>query len=280
MPQPYADVIGDPIEHSKSPLIHRFWLEKLGLAGDYRAIRVNKNGLPQYLQDKRSDPYWRGCSVTFPLKQEIARAVGDPAHVCAALRAANCVVKSPIGCLMGINTDIDGVGVALERVELPGKTVCILGAGGAARAAFCYLSSQRTAEIRVVARHRHKGESLGAMLPKSSPTQLRVRSFEEAEDAISGADLVINATPLGMRGQPEMPAHILSATQAAKPEAVLDAVYAPAETQLLAAARRGGSRAIDGLTMLVGQAAPAFELFFGAPAPRQHDEELKALLAA
>jgi shikimate dehydrogenase len=279
MPQPYADVIGDPIEHSKSPLIHRFWLEKLGMPGDYRAIRVNQGGLPQYLQEKRDDPFWRGCSVTFPLKQAVARAVGDPAHVCAALGATNCVVKSPIGCLMGINTDIDGVGVALKGIELAGKTVVLLGAGGAARAAFCYLSRQGLAHIRIVARDLRKAGTFAAMLPAGAQTRLAVFAFSDAAEAIRGANVVINATPLGMSGQPEMPQPILSALGVCRPAAALDMVYVPTDTPFLDAARGAGARAIGGLTMLVGQAAPAFELFFGAPAPREHDEELKALLA-
>jgi shikimate dehydrogenase len=276
---PYADVIGDPVEHSKSPMIHRFWLKKLGLAGDFRALRLDESGIESYLQDSRADPFWRGCSVTFPLKRVVVRYVSDPVNVCHALGAVNCVVRSPIGCFLGINTDIDGMGAALAGVELAGKKICLLGAGGAARAAFCYLSRQQVSAIAVVARRAERAGALKTMLPNGSAADFSTFSFDSIDAALDGADVLINATPMGMAGQAEMHSELLGKIRSALPATVMDMVYAPAETPLLLTARAGGSTTIDGYQMLIGQAAPAFALFFGSPAPREHDAELKALLA-
>jgi shikimate dehydrogenase len=279
MRTPYADVIGDPISHSKSPLIHRFWLEKLGMPGDYRAIRVNERGLGDYFRDKRQEPYWRGCSVTFPLKQAVAAEVGDPSHACAALHAVNCVIRTPLGSLVGLNTDLDGMAAAFEGHDLAGKTVCLIGAGGAARAAFCYFSRERVGQINILARNHAKARTLPDMLGQAAPTGTELFGPDRMSEALAGAHVLVNATPLGTAGGEPMPSELLAAVAASGAEAAMDMVYAPADTDFLTAARRGGSEAISGLVMLVGQAAPAFELFFGATPPREHDAELRALLA-
>jgi shikimate dehydrogenase len=275
---PYADVIGDPVEHSRSPQIHRFWLEKLGLPGDFGATRVKEDEIEAYFQDRRGDPFWRGCSVTFPLKRAIASYVSDPVSVCSALGAVNCVVRSPLGCLIGVNTDIDGIGAAFSAIDLQGKRVAMLGAGGAARAAFCYLSRQHLASVAVIARRPEQAQALGEMLEDDGGVQFEAHGFDAIEGALQGSDILINATPMGMTGQGELPDELLRRISARLPAVVMDMVYAPAETRLLQAARAGGARTIDGLQMLIGQAAPAFTLFFGGLAPREHDEELRALL--
>ena len=273
---PYAEVIGDPIAHSKSPLIHRFWLDKIGHAAEYRATRVTARQLPQYLGQRRADPYWRGCSVTAPLKRLAAAAIGDPTGVCASLGAVNCVVRTPLGCTISANTDIAGLVEALAGVSVAGGKACIIGAGGAAWTALCYLVQHRVDEIAVIARDAAKAGTMRQILAR--PPAFEVHGLADAALAMRGAGLVINASPLGMTGAPGMPQPLLDALPAGA--TLLDMVYAPVETELLAAARAKGMTAIDGLAMLVGQAAPAFELFFGAPAPRQYDAELRALLAA
>ena len=272
----YAEVIGDPIDHSKSPLIHRFWLGKSGVDADYRATRVGIADLTSYLDARRRDPAWRGCNVTAPLKRAAAAEVGDPAGACASLGAVNCVVRSPLGCTFGFNSDVAGIDEMLAGLELSDSKVCIIGAGGAARAALCALNKRPPAEIALIARDVGRARMLRRLLPKS--VRLGVRSFSGAVEALNGAKLVVNASPLGMAGQPGMPPPILDGLPAGA--VIFDMVYAPLETPLLKAARERQLRAIDGLTMLIGQAAPAFELFFGKPAPREHDAQLKALLTS
>jgi shikimate dehydrogenase len=263
----YAEVIGDPVAHSKSPLIHKFWLEKSGLQGEFRAWRCTAAELPSFLSGRCADPFWRGCSVTRPLKQAAARVAPDPFGLCGRIGAANAVFRSPLGCGVGANTDVVGIAAALG--DFVPKRVCVIGAGGAARAALECLRLRGVADLALVAR------TPALLGPESS------RGFDEIRAAMANADCVVNATPLGMAGEAEMPDHALGALAATDQNAlVVDLVYSPLDTPLLRRARELGRRTADGLVALVGQAAPAFELFFGAPAPREHDLELRELLTS
>lgn len=273
---PYAEVIGDPIAHSKSPVIHRFWLEKLGLRGDYRATRVAAGDLASFLDSRRGDVWWRGCNVTAPLKESASRLVGSPADLSRFVGAVNCITRTPLACLFGTNTDIAGVAEALRGTNLEGATVCLIGSGGAARSVLCHLHGKPISSLRLLARNRARA----ARLVEGFGGPVDIKGFDQTAAAISGASLVVNATPLGMSGRDPMPERVIEGLAGADPAAtVFDTVYAPLETGLLRAGRERGLRTVDGLDMLVGQAAPAFELFFGAPAPRDHDSELRAVLA-
>jgi shikimate dehydrogenase len=266
----YAEVIGDPIAHSKSPLIHKFWLEKLRMAGDYRATRIAARELPAYLANRCSDPSWRGCSVTAPLKQEAARLALDPTGICSRIGAANAIFRSPLGCGIGANTDIIGVASALGAPGLPWHRACVIGAGGAARAILEYLRASNAAQVSLIVRD----------VAKAAPVHGLVHSFSACADALAGADLVVNATPLGMGGTDPMPSAVLDALEKTQDQALIfDMVYSPVQTPFLRHAAQLGRRTVDGLAMLIGQAAPAFALFFGRPPPREHDAELRELLA-
>lgn len=276
----YAEVIGDPIAHSKSPLIHRFWLEKLGLEGDYRAARVRAKDLPAYLERRRRDPYWRGCNLTAPLKERAAELVGDPVGACRYIGSANCIVRSPLSCLVAANSDLAGIAAALAGIELEGASVVLIGSGGAARTALCYLMQQRAGDVALLARHEAKARNLLSLAPSGPRTRIEPAPIEKASMVIERARLIINATPMGMIGQPPMREEIMRglASYGGQETVVFDMVYDPLETELLALARTVGARAVDGLVMLIGQAAPAFELFFGARPPRLDDPELRGLL--
>lgn len=255
MAEPYAEVIGDPVAHSLSPAIHRHWLAALGLPGDYRATRVTSAELPTYLAERRTDPAWRGCNVTMPLKREAARSAGRNT-LSLARDAANCLTPEA-GILTAHNTDIDGIHAALANIDVAGRRVVIIGSGGAAAAVRIALAD---AEIATIRRDR------SGRFPDGAP------------DTIASAALVINATPLGMIGAPAMPADIVTALSRMAPGAsAFDMVYQPLETPFLAAARATGLQTIDGLTMLIGQARRSFELFFGV-APPPGDAELRRLL--
>lgn len=272
---PYAEVIGDPVAHSRSPLIHGFWLEKLGLRGEYRRSRVTPRHLPGYLEEKRRDTCWRGCSVTAPLKEVAAGLVGAPPAVCGFVGAVNCITRTPLSCLVGTNTDLAGINEALRGVTLSGAHICLIGAGGAAKAALCYLLGQKVGQVTIAVRDPRRAEHLKTLAPG---IRVELLPLEAAAAAIAEAALVINATPLGMAGGPPMPGPILGALRHSAARTAFDMVYAPEETSFLKAAQDAGMTAVGGLAMLIGQAAPAFELFFGAPAPRQHDSELLRLL--
>ena len=267
----YAEVIGDPVSHSKSPLIHTFWLEKLRLEGDFRKTRVKAAGLEDYLASCRADTNWRGCSVTIPHKRSVIAfldAVEDP-----AIGAVNCIVPEG-GSLIGRNTDVAGIAEALGSIATDAP-IAIIGAGGAARAALASLQRLGASEVRIIARDARAGEALlnsysmaGAVLP-----------FEASATALDACGGAINASPLGMNGYPAMHSGLIRALDKMAPEAfAFDMVYDPLRTAFLDAAEEPGYRAIDGLAMLIGQAASAFRFFFGADAPRQHDRELRERL--
>lgn len=265
MAVPYAEVIGDPIDHSLSPAIHKFWLGKLGRPGDYRASRCTARELEAYLKRRCSDPFWRGCNVSAPLKAEAARLALDPTGICAVIGAANVIFRSPLGCGVGANTDVIGLAVALAEA-VPARAV-IIGAGGAARAALTVLRNRHAADVTLLVRDPRRVPATAALC------------LDNAANALDGADCLINATPLGMTGGPPMSGTVLDGLANMAPDAlILDMVYAPVETALLRRAREEGRRTVDGLTMLIGQAGPAFELFFGVPAPREHDSELREQL--
>ncbi|MGE3690687.1 MAG: shikimate dehydrogenase, partial [Novosphingobium sp.] len=187
------------------------------------------------------------------------------------------VYRGVDGELVGTNSDVDGVAEALTGLDLEGQEVAVIGAGGAARAAFAVLAERKCAAVHVLARNPEK-----AVKVADSCGVFGVGVALAADSAaLYESMLLINATQLGMTGQERMPTFVLNElNELAEGALVFDMVYAPLETDLLAAARRKGLRTSDGLVMLVGQAAVAFGKFFGQPAPREHDAELRALLTA
>ena len=132
--RPYAEVIGDPIAHSKSPLIHGFWLERLGIDADYRAVRVRPDELGGYFESRRADPTWRGCNITAPNKQAALSHVADPGGIKDSIGAINTVFRDEGGAIAGTNTDAAGFWSPISALDLSGKPVAVVGAGGAARA--------------------------------------------------------------------------------------------------------------------------------------------------
>jgi shikimate dehydrogenase len=271
----YAEVIGDPIAQSKSPIIHKHWLRQLGIERDYVCTRVAGNDLEAFVARRRSDADWRGCNVTIPHKQAIIPLIDRADPGAAAIGAVNCVVQEN-GALVGYNTDIDGVAAALDSTELSGRKAALIGAGGGARAVVAYLASRGVSRIAIIVRNPERAEALRAV---DASVDLRIVGFDQADLAFGGASAIINASPLGMQSADLMPQSLLDAVaNRAAGATVFDMVTTPAETDFLAAGRRGGGRPVDGLTMLIGQAARAFELFFGAPAPAP-DAGLRALLA-
>jgi len=273
--KPYAEVIGDPIAHSKSPLIHTFWLEQLAIDAGYRACHVRQDALEAYFADRRRDPAWRGCNVTIPHKQAVQPFLGAVDTKAQAIGAVNTVFRGPDGTLTGTNTDVDGVADAVN-IGVSGKgAAVVIGAGGAARAAFAQLATMGLSDVRVLARTVKKAQQAVS----DCGLEARVIPFDQGRVALAGASLVINATQLGMDGQPSMPRDVLNGVSVLDAGAlVFDMVYAPLETELLKAARAKGLRTSDGLTMLIGQAATAFAHFFGADPPRDRDETLRNTL--
>jgi shikimate dehydrogenase len=270
MTKPYAEVIGDPIKHSKSPLIHGFWLDALGIEADYRATHVTPEHLAEFIADRRADPNWRGCNVTLPHKIAVMDHVGDPGDVRASIGAMNTVARDEAGALFGTNTDAGGFYGPIADVPLAGAPVIVAGTGGAAHAVLFACSRMGVGPVTVLARNALKGAALLARFGLKG-------EVKPMDAALPPARLFVNTTSLGMTGQPPLEPDLSPLPDDA---VVYDIVYAPLVTPLLAAAEARGLATVDGLDMLVGQAAIAFELFFGAAPPRDRDGDLRARLLA
>jgi shikimate dehydrogenase len=264
----FAEVIGDPIAQSKSPAIHRHWLALAGLDFDYRATQVTRAELPDFVAGRRRDSNWRGCNVTMPLKLDAAILADDTTDRAVAAGAANILVAKD-GALLAGNTDVGGVlqllGPRLGQGAAGGIT--LLGNGGAARAVLVALRMLGIGDVRLQARDVADATRLAVQFGLSE----RPRPFDAAIDTAG----LINATPMGMAGEPPFAIDLSGMPPAGW---VFDLVTDPVETALLRAARERGLATIDGISMLVEQAAASFMLLFGQEPPRQDDAELMETL--
>jgi shikimate dehydrogenase len=251
-------IIGDPVTHSRSPAIHNAAFAALSLDFVFVALPV-RAGQGSAAVRAVATLGLAGLSVTMPHKDDAARACDELTPAAAALGAVNAVVRRDDGSLLGASTDGEGLVRALadEGVDPAGTRVLVLGAGGAARAIVAALGGLG-ADLAVAARRAGAATAAASLAPGG-----RAVAMAEVADWVSLADVVVNATPLGMAGDPPpFPPDRLHARQL-----VVDTVYHPPETPLLAAARAHGARAVNGLGMLVHQAALAFELWTGQEAP-------------
>ncbi len=283
MSKPYAEVIGDPIAQSKSPAIHNFWLEKLEIDAEYRACHVTSDGLADYLAERRDDPNWRGCNVTMPHKQAVMHLLDSIEAPADAIGAVNTIYPAFDRVLAGTNTDANGFLEPL-RTELAGehyfRMARILGTGGAARAIVTALAGQGFT-IVLAGRNPDKARALlDELAPDGEHHAIDLAHFADPtdfafDDREGCCDLVVNASPLGMRGHPPLK---FDWSHAPPGSIAYDIVTDPLETEFLRNASAAGHRTIDGLSMLIGQAAHAFELFFGKQSPRDCDAELREII--
>lgn len=247
-------VLGDPIEHSLSPVMHNAAFRAMGLQASYHAFRVERHRLRDAILGADAMGFG-GLNLTIPLK-ESAIALVEPDETAEAIGAVNTISFRRGIC--GHNTDGIGASLALRHygVEVRGADVLVIGAGGAARA-IAYQLSRDGAEIVVTNRTPERGMTLAGDLG------LEFRPFGEIEDLVRASDVVINATSVGMRdGDPRLfDGSILKAEQV-----VFDIIYSR-ETELLRDAKRAGSKAIDGVMMLVYQGAAAFRIWTGLEEP-------------
>ncbi len=265
----FAEVIGDPIEQSRSPDIHAFWLDALKIDADYRRRRVTEADLPAYVARVRADPLWRGSNVTMPLKRIALDLAEEATDRAVAASAANLLLMRE-GKLFAANTDVGAIAALVDRARKAGRlmnSITLFGCGGAARAALVALKLLGIDQVRIQARDMAAATKLAVEFGLA----LAPRPLLDPVDS----DSLINATPLGMEGfaclncdLSLLPAEGL----------VFDMVSVPADTPLIVAAKDRGLAVVSGLDMLVEQAATSFKLMFGVEPPRDRDADLFARL--
>jgi shikimate dehydrogenase len=257
-----AGVMGDPVGHSLSPRIHAHWLRIYGIDGAYVPLPVAKDAFSAAVRGVLAAGFV-GLNVTVPHK-EAAFAIAERLDAAALSSGAVNLLLLDKGVVEGRNTDASGLSASLADAlgadALKGKIAVLLGTGGAARATVLALSGLGAAEIRIVARSASRAVSLVHELQPSASSRLQSFAWNEWPAAASGTAVLLNATSAGMRGASSL---ALSLDPLPRDAAVCDIVYNPLETALLKNARSRGHQVIDGLGMLMHQAAPAFAAFFG-----------------
>jgi shikimate dehydrogenase len=252
-----ACIIGWPVEHSRSPLIHNYWLKTYGIAGEYRREAVPPDQFEAFVQSLAARDYV-GANVTVPHKEK-ALAYSLPDDCAHAVGAANTLWIAG-GFLHATNTDVEGflnnLDACAPQWDRDLSNVVVLGAGGAAHAVVYALLTRGVARITVVNRSQHRAEALRQRFLE----RVQVAPWEELDDRLGDAGLFVNTTTLGMAGQPELAADIGRLPGHA---IVADLVYVPLLTPLIRTAKARGLRAADGLGMLLHQAVRGFELWFG-----------------
>ncbi|MGY6644438.1 MAG: shikimate dehydrogenase [Salinarimonas sp.] len=259
-----AFVVGHPIAHSRSPLIHNHWIAHYGLSGRYEARDVAPDDFAGFLEGFRDEGFVGG-NVTIPHKEAAFAGVVHASERARRLGAVNTLWLDN-GALCGDNTDITGYLANLDAACEPGwegqaGSALVLGAGGAARAVVAGLIERDLSPIRLVNRTRERAEALaGLFAGYDKSVSITVHGFDELPTLVPQVGLIVNTTSLGMAGQPPLPLDLGPSRDDA---IVSDIVYVPLETPLLAIARARGLACVDGLGMLLHQAVPGFERWFG-----------------
>ena len=254
-----AGVMGWPVMHSRSPMMHNYWFKKHGLAGTYVPLAIRPEHLSAALRGLHPLGF-AGVNVTIPHKQEAMKIVHEVDTLAKSIGAISCVVVRSDGSLAGTNNDCYGFMHAV-RQEQPGwradaGPVVVIGAGGGSRAVCYGLAQEGAREIRVV--NRTLARAKGIAQEFGGP--IRALPWEQRREALEGAAMVVNTTSCGMVGQPALDIELDKLPQSA---VVADIIYIPLETPFLAAARRRGNSTINGLGMLLNQGRPAWKAWFG-----------------
>lgn len=262
-------IIGWPVAHSLSPAMHNAAFAALGLDMAYVALPVPPRRVGPAVEGLAALGF-RGVNVTMPHKAAVLPHLDTASDDARLISAVNTIVIDHNGALAGHNTDVGGFVAALREVvpeTLDGAGVLLVGAGGAARAAALGLARLGVARCTVVVRRPAQGEELARMLAPAAPRlRFAVVALDELDGAaVRGADIVVNATPLGMDESLKVPGVLVDNIR--RDHIVYDVVYGQRPTTSLARARAQGARAIDGSAMLAWQAALAFELWTGRAAP-------------
>jgi shikimate dehydrogenase len=265
-----AGLLGWPVAHSRSPVIHNHWLAQFGIPGRYVLFAVPPEKLEAAVRGIAALGL-RGCNVTTPHKQAIFPLLDRVDDLARKIGAVNTVVVEKDGTLTGFNNDGNGFILSLRDADPNWRPdsgpVLVLGAGGASRAVVASLAAHGATEIRVTNRTIDKAREIADAVGSA----VKIVRWEQREDALDGVALLANATSLGSAGKPALD---ISLDRLPKTAIVGDLIYVPPETPLLAAARARGNITVNGLGLLLNQARPAFNAWFGVmpeitPALRQ-----------
>ena len=271
---PLAGVIGDPIAHSLSPRLHGHWLKRYGLKGHYVPLHVTHQNLADVLRIL-PDMGFVGVNITIPHKEFVLSLATHVSDRAALIGAANTLTFLGNGQIQADNTD--GIGFLSNiRQNLPGWTAAtgpalVLGAGGAAKAIVSALINDGAPKVTVVNRTRLRADALKDQFGARVETQ----DWTRISDLVGDVALIVNTTSLGMVGQSPL---TIDLSRLTPPTVVTDIVYKPLDTELLATARQMGCETVDGLGMLLHQAVPGFERWFGYTP--MVDEDLRAAVLA
>ena len=252
-----AGVIGCPIKHSKSPIIHGHWMEQYNIDGKYQKIEIKPESLDVEIKRLINENY-NGFNVTVPHKEEIFKLCDEVDEKAKTIGAVNTVLIKDKK-LHGTNTDAFGFIQNLKESSnliLKDKSVLLLGAGGAARAIIYGLLDEGVSKVYISNRTRERAENLVTM----SPNKIDVVDWDVKEDILNEIDLLVNSTSLGMQGQAELSINLSNLKSGT---VVTDIVYSPLKTPLLQDAENRGHDVVTGLGMLLHQARPAFEAWTG-----------------
>jgi len=256
---PLAGVIGSPVSHSRSPQLHRHWLATYGLKGHYIPLEINSSDLEAVISMMPKMGFV-GANVTIPYKEKVMELADHITDRATLIGAANTLIFRKDGRLIADNTDgygfLENIRQTVTDWDPTQGPAAVLGAGGASRAVVAALSDVGVPEILLTNRTRVRAERL----KQDFGTRVRVIDWVQAGNILEDAALVVNTTSLGMVGKPELRVPLDGLQKGA---VVSDLVYTPLKTQLILAAEEAGCRAVDGLGMLLHQAVPGFERWFG-----------------
>ena len=279
--RPFAAIVGWPVEHSRSPALHGFWLKQHGIDGHYGRLPVEpkREALEELIAFLKRTPNARGCNLTLPHKIDIMPLLDRIDPLARHIGAVNTVIKQPDGTLEGRNSDGFGFLEALKQ-GAPGwqaaaGPVVVLGAGGAARAVVATLVAAGVPELRLINRTQKSAIDLGVAFTPNDGRRIAIERWDERDDGLDGATLLVNTTSLGMKGQPPLELDLARLPGGA---VVDDIVSVPLETPLLATARARGNTCVDGLGMLLHQGRLGFEAWFSQKV-EVTEEQRRAVLA-
>jgi shikimate dehydrogenase len=265
--RPFAAIVGWPVDQSRSPALHGYWLKQHGIDGHYGRLPVEprREALEELVAFLRKTRNARGCNLTLPHKIDIMPLLDRIDPAAARIGAVNTVIKQADGTLEGRNSDGFGFLAHLHASAPDWKAdagpVVVLGAGGAARAVVATLMDAGVPELRLINRTQESAIQLGLAFTPHDGRRIAIERWDERSERLDGATLLVNTAALGMTGKPPLEIDLARLPTDA---VVNDIVYIPLETKLLAAARARGNRRVDGLGMLLHQGRMGFKAWFGA----------------